>query len=496
MSNGDKVVKMRKLSATEYNQIAIENDADVAVDDVAGPSNSNHSSAQTSPIFKLTVDCCDEIFDYLPLNDLYSFGQTSRAMQRVAGEYFKRNYSPGGIAQINPNLKSTPNIFIKYYVDYHNIFLSKNVPDITAFMQFIRRFYIDIRRSSPTSLTPKDIDRFSQMCDQFKSLTQLKISIKTSRYDYGDYFKAVLLNIETMMVSHFCWDAFNMDLYGKLLKYCPNLKYLYMFEENPSNESWLHQKYPKLLQLSFKSFRPMFNLNVILEGNPNIRTLSTNFENIYDIKDKLLSSTIKLDRLIINVETMSIMKKPFSYDLLNEIYDKGVFKRLSMRVKVDNKLDDKLASIHGLDTLIVVNIDNQSYNLPILSDLKELAFKDGSCPNNLNSLATSLVHLERLFMYNATINDVLLFMRRSPKLNKMKVLLHDVAKFGLKFKFDGGILNLSLLNKEREKLLNARKVTIYVPEDVYIKTKWAMNGDTNRSLVEMKRNDSYEWSYI
>lgn len=45
-----------------------------------------------SPISKLNPDCLDEIFDYLTMDDLYSFGRTCKLMQKIAGNYFKLNY--------------------------------------------------------------------------------------------------------------------------------------------------------------------------------------------------------------------------------------------------------------------------------------------------------------------------------------------------------------------------------------------------------------------
>lgn len=52
-----------------------------------------------------------------------------------------------------------------------------------------------------------------------------------------------------------------------------------------------------------------------------------------------------------------------------------------------------------------------------------------------------------------------------------------------------------MLNTEREKLDGAQKVMIYVPDTVFLLTKWATrNGTTNFSLIEMKRTESYEWN--
>ena len=57
------------------------------------------------------------------------------------------------------------------------------------------------------------------------------------------------------------------------------------------------------------------------------------------------------------------------------------------------------------------------------------------------------------------------------------------------------IIPLSQMNREREKLFEARKVTIYVSEKSFTDTKWAIrNGNTNLKLIKMKRADSCEWN--
>lgn len=55
-----------------------------------GPSLPN---AERPRIFKLNIDCFDEIFDYLSTEDLLGIGQTCKTMQQVVGEYFKKNYT-------------------------------------------------------------------------------------------------------------------------------------------------------------------------------------------------------------------------------------------------------------------------------------------------------------------------------------------------------------------------------------------------------------------
>lgn len=64
-----------------------------AIDGAKHENRIDVNNASTSSIFTLTVDCFDEIFDYLTLEDLCSFGQTCRKSQQIAGNYFKSNYS-------------------------------------------------------------------------------------------------------------------------------------------------------------------------------------------------------------------------------------------------------------------------------------------------------------------------------------------------------------------------------------------------------------------
>ncbi|XP_055303101.1 uncharacterized protein LOC129568817 isoform X4 [Sitodiplosis mosellana] len=47
---------------------------------------------QNPRLFKLTLECFDEIFEYLSSRDMLAIGQTCKTMQQVVGEYVKANY--------------------------------------------------------------------------------------------------------------------------------------------------------------------------------------------------------------------------------------------------------------------------------------------------------------------------------------------------------------------------------------------------------------------
>lgn len=62
-------------------------------------NDASQSNVESSlKIIDLNIDCFDEIFEYLDVESLYSFGQTCKRMNKIAGEYFKQNYSASPIS--------------------------------------------------------------------------------------------------------------------------------------------------------------------------------------------------------------------------------------------------------------------------------------------------------------------------------------------------------------------------------------------------------------
>lgn len=98
------------------------------------------------------------------------------------------------------------------------------------------------------------------------------------------------------------------------------------------------------------------------------------------------------------------------------------------------------------------------------------------------------VSFEQLDLKEANI-DAILFIRHSKRLKTIKI---DRM-------FDTN-LNLFALNREREKLENEckfelfalGKVSIDVPEEVYLATKWKSQ-NSNLKLVKIKRSDPFNY---
>lgn len=110
---------------------------------------------------------------------------------------------------------------------------------------------------------------------------------------------------------------------------------------------------------------------------------------------------------------------------------------------------------------------------------------------NLVDLASNLIKLQRIVFTSATFDDILLLMSRVKNLKKLKV---EKLESDAHFSITNNIMNLSLLNIEREKLMVAQKVKIYVNENIYLATKWATKLQKFR-LVGIQRAESYQWDH-
>lgn len=470
------------------------------------------SSRQPMPsIFKLTVDCCDEIFEYLSLKDLHTFGQTCKTFQKVAGEYFQRNYSaaakfldPDGVYTVYSDNNGVTNERIKTLA-------------FNRFTNYISHYY--------HNLAP--LNYIHDHSNEFESLKHIYLVCLDLNKKRVACMKNILAKIEIVQIRNSsCYG----DIYEVFLKFCINLKRLLVQDADfdrsyhPFDSDthfinyWLRQEYPKLEYLELiPKFEPkLMGLGGFFEKNPGVRGFSTSSLCLWDNRQELLASNAKLDTLEVKIFPITNVilftdppdsdsdddnaaaaqpgtaeKKrnlPSLFDLLKKLYAQGFYKRLQFYIdNVDEKTSIQLAALPALEKLCIQNF-SKAYSLSHLCNLKELAIFDGANPIDMEIFANNFQNLQRLYMTNATIDAILPFIRRSTNLTRIKVVPKDDAHF------NDGILKLPMLNKEREHLFGARKVAIHVPDNIFLKTKWTtLNGDTELKFVEMKRADSFEW---
>lgn len=482
------------------------------------------SSEEYSPkIFKLIIDCFDEIFEYLSLKDLHSLGQTCRTMQKVAGNYFKRNYSAAEKFCAKDGIYTTHSsrdgdINERIQTSYFN-----------QFMPCLSHYY--------GVLGP--IRYLHSHINEFVSTNHIYLVSLFINHEKVMLIKDILPQIEIIQIRN-C--SMSRNFYDLILKYCENLKCIYIQNADSSfngKHEWLLQEYPQLEHFELMPSYPIVvdELNEFFKRNPMVQRFSTSARFLWINRNEFLKSKIELNVLEIKAEYFTEFddfgNKISIWDLLKQLHEYNFYKRLFIYTDhIDQELSTQLTSLSSALEMLCIRRFGKCYNLPRLINLKELIILKGSNPTEMTILANSFKKIQRLYIENATVNDIRPFIRYSTNLNKIKLFLKDDRENqseidddydnNAAFKYwyyeddakknqnnniveneieessdsNGRILNLVELNEERKKLMGAKKVIIYVRDDVFLATKWAThNGDTNLSLIEMRRSDSYEWNH-
>lgn len=429
-------------------------------------------------IFMLNIDCFQELFEYLTLEDLISFGKTCTRLQQVAGHYFKQNYS---------KLK----VLAERYVIHHdNCLLALSCPKksnllLYGFEQFIKSLEITSKRSK--NMLPPFYYLMSHM-DKFIAINQIQLC--NPNIDIKDVMEKIGKQLETLKIS----TSGDCDLYENCLKFCKNLKKLSITFTRPTN-GWLNQIYPTLEYIQYiqKGYILEFDEpNTFLEINKTIKHFSTDGTCLWQHRHLFTNSSAKLEILEVHLDSLSIKREPTIHllcELINELHDIGFYKRLHLNIgHMNRETNIFTATLSGLEKM-TISKENRWMTDAIATfpfTLKELCIWRSVCdPRYLNIRIKELINLEyvHLKIINYTPEAFALpFISQLSKLSKLIIEQHE------KKCVRNESINLATLNMKRKKLANARKVIFYVDDDIFVKTKWAaVNGSTNLSHIIIKR---------
>lgn len=453
--------------------------SEMAESDTVKASTSNATAhVETPRIFKLNIDCLDKIFDYLSAKDLHSIGQTCKALQQAAGEYYQLNFNAAekflgtnGVKTIYSARENVRNERIE-------------TPAFNKFTQFLSHYYEEL---GPLRYVKSHADEFAAV----NHLYLVCLQIDSAKIKY---IQKLLPKVEVMQIRQ-C--SIRGDLYDILLRHCKNLNRLYIQDDMEAvihrrKNQWLLRNYPTLVHVEL-SPRFSFKINELqtfLELNPNLRSLTTTSHTIWANRNTFLAQ-LKVNRLEIKHFESDYhfyyeerLNFPSLCELLNELHENGCYKRLHLHInRIDNRAE---LAIPGLDKLSICHLEKCNFDL---TTLKEFCIYDCPNVNEINRLATGLINLERLYLCNATFEYLSTFVGHSPKLTTIKFSASSEQK-------NGGIFNLAHLNKLRKNLADALKVVIYADDNIFLATKWAtQNGDMNLNFVEMRRAGSFRWDY-
>lgn len=316
-------------------------------------------------------------------------------------------------------------------------------------------------------------------CESLKRICIAGVELSDFRINC---IRKLLANVETLEL--FCVDIGD-EFHENILRFCKNLKRLSLRDFFPkdaiigTDNHWLYYAYPKLehFELDLTNAWKIDELKKFFEQQTNLQCFATNVELLRQNAEFLIESKKQLrDLAIAGDEIVTV------WDLLNEFHSKGIYKRLHLYVpNVNQQLIEQIGTLHGLATLYVLSGSSQLH-FNSLTNLSELVIH--SVPNEQYALewAMDLVNLQRLSLREADASHILPFVQYSDNLQIIKINA-----------FDERVVNLPRWSAERLGIF-AQKLTIYVEESCFLKTKWTFN-ETCIGQVEVKRYDSCGWTH-
>lgn len=407
---------------------------------------------ESSEIFNLNIDCFEELFEWLTIADLLTLRLTSRHMKHVVDYFIKKNY---------------PTIRIGY----------KKI-------EIFSEDFIEINRLDPITI---------------KAIKEIFFWTVKLTLEQIEIVKEILPQIERLYIAWQMTDKF----YETFLQHCSNLKFLSLTIKHSTNDDgiendWLSHNYPMLEHMVVNDGdvgEPGFGWQVpqlksFFQLNQNVRIFSTTFHFLHENRQYFLDSDIKLDRIEVNGRGHNL--EP-TCDLLNKLHEQGIFQRLHLYVMLFTQQHlRQISSLNGLEKLYLANrfLDDADQIILPLLNFKEFALNYGKNSDHLDTVAQNLMEIERIYLGQATSNAILPFIRYSRNVNVIKV---DELTDGSHF--DKNVIDLVALNRYRNELAGACKVTIFVKENIFIETK-RTNSNTNHNLVELRRSEAYHWEHL
>lgn len=433
---------IENLGVTEKNELETVESAAIGISNLGKRKNprsvhtKNSKKQKTiikkqSQIFRLNEHCCFEIFDLLSLKNIGSFAQTCKWSREIVRNYFKLHSS-----------------------------LIKSNRTLSLWGSTMQQ-YRAIRSIKAPS--------FKQIYIEHCQLSEVKIN----------FIKKVLKNVEVIKIRKCSIEGGN--IHAIFLKYCSNMTSLVLQKNSYEPENgW--QCYPMLKHLELDDNRTL-EIADLFERNAAVNSFAIDQNLLWQNRGILISGKINLDRLAVKISDHSGIDMQSIIDLIIELHERKFYQRL--HVYCSDEHLDQLELLPALEKLCFNN-DQNINTMPTLDSVKELTvrFQHESIGSVVKLIVNKLVNLEKIYVSSYLFDPLFPFFQQLPKLRKIRLCGP--------YPMNSPIYNLRMWNEQRAKLADAIKLTIYVDEEIYIKTKWAMT-KMNYSFIELKRESMCEW---
>ncbi|XP_055305879.1 uncharacterized protein LOC129570339 [Sitodiplosis mosellana] len=427
------------------------------------------SQQKESPpaIFKLNAICCDDLFEWLEIEDLHSLGQTCKRMHRLTGLYFRESFKQ--------TLRCIDQTILH---DRMNL---------NGFIQYVQSIQLSYRNRE---------EDFQYIADNCDSLRQISFHMITLTKALIDCIKPKLNKIESI---HLHRIATKFHSFEDFLKFCPNLKRLCVDEDRTMDQNeWMCHKYPKLEHLRLKKCNKHLkaNLGIFFQQNSHLESIETDFEFLMANSDTFIDSSSNLKLNVLNIHYDCFSNLDQVCPLLHKLHENGLFKRLeftnrmctfaitpeTLETEINRIKWSTIEQLFRRSTVNVLEPPIINVDAIYLTSFYYMHTKYVG----LEALTVSFPNLRHVHLFRATTDHLLPFIRRLPRLNSLYIHYFSTAENG----YD---IDLSTLNEARKNVAGTSKVIIYAEKNVYLATKMSpKNLYANQNLIEIKRIESCE----
>lgn len=438
-------------------------------EETSSSNGSNLADIDQHPaIFKLNMDCLHKLFDWFSLSELIPIAKTCQRFHQAAGDYFRSNY-------VSTEIISK---------DGHIYTLFRN---IDIFLKFISRISTNCNNLQLNHL----------IGDTCKSLRHIRLS-GILLEDRIECIKEILMRVKTVDLVE-CPNR--EEIYNIFLKYCTSMTSLsikrsYKLRNKSiiigSSNEWLHRKYPTLQHFELTELYelPENELRIFFERNPNVQTFTIDSNSLWENRQSIISSEIKLNKLAIE-----FMNEEFADEiiqLLNELYVVGFYKYLHVySSRISQEYLDKIFLSLFYNSVEMLRGRLKEINV-LLENVTILSFPGFYWrePIDTTNLYKNLPNLERIFFEEAKTEHIFPFICGSLKLKIIKI-----KRFHGGVHYVNGFIDLVTFNKERGKLLDATKIILYVDNHFVLSSKWS-NQPIKYKSIELRQFGAFDWTEL
>lgn len=311
---------------------------------------------------------------------------------------------------------------------------------------------------------------------------QLSIVRQTLNEDDVRIVRSFLPRIEKLhiVVTYLC----SAELYETILKWCSNLKHLLV--NGVMAMDWLRYDYPALESLNIDKFGMDYTQSgfaAFLGRNPNIQTLTVSSGFLCANWENLLRSNAEID--LLRIDGRPLVRVRDLIEIIYRLYGRGFYKRLhltALGIGEQNQIDE-LSMVHGLELLCLPDATTMVW--PNVS-----ALGIGRCVSAIpNPMIQRLTDLGRVHFGTIGIDWVTALIQFAPMVHTIEI---RTILAGLHLRDD--FIDLAAWNRMRKRLINSRKVTVYVNERIFLTTKHG-SATTEYERIELKRAQAspLEW---